>query len=132
MFVTEVDKVKKRHDQKEFDQVLDDFFRTYQDRGMKKWQGFMLSDYTSTVSKIDKKHAQVYEKKKSMSLEAISEILMIAYANHRLVSVQLKQVDINDKFLPDIVGTVDVYQVDHVVISGEWIELEDINHVEIK
>ena len=117
---------------KELDKRVDDFFRTYQDRGMKKWQGFMLSDYTSTVSKIDKKHAQVYEKKKSMSLEAISEILMIAYANHRLVSVQLKQVDINDKFLPDIVGTVDGYQVDHVVIAGEWIELEDINHVEIK
>ena len=66
-----------------------------------------------------------------MSLESISEILMIAYANHRSVSVQLKQVDIDDKFLPDIVGTVDGYQVDHVVIAGEWIELEDINNVEI-
>ena len=116
---------------KESDQKVTDFFRTYQDRGMKKWQGFMLSDYTSTVSKIDKKRAQVYEKKKPMSLESISEILMIAYANHRSVSVQLKQVDIDDKFLPDIVGTVDGYQVDHVVIVGEWIELEDINNVEI-
>jgi len=116
---------------KESDQKVTDFFRTYQDRGMKKWQGFMLSDYTSTVSKIDKKRAQVYEKKKPMSLESISEILMIAYANHRSVSVQLKQVDIDDKFLPDIVGTVDGYQVDHVVIAGEWIELEDINNVEI-
>ena len=117
---------------KEFDKRLDDFFRTYQDRGMKKWQGFMLSDYTSTVSKIDKKRAQVYEKKKTMSLESISEILMIAYANHRSVSVQLKQVDIDDEFLPNIVGTVEGYQVDHVVIAGEWIELENINHVEIK
>lgn len=116
----------------EFDKRLDDFFRTYQDRGMKKWQGFMLSDFTSKVGKIDKKRAQVYEKKKTMSLESISEILMIAYANHRSVSIQLKQVDIDDKFLPDMVGTVDGYQVDHVVIAGEWIELEDINHVEIK
>lgn len=116
----------------EFDKRLDDFFRTYQDRGMKKWQGFMLSDFTSKVGKIDKERAQVYEKKKTMSLESISEILMIAYANHRSVSIQLKQVDIDDKFLPDMVGTVDGYQVDHVVIAGEWIELEDINHVEIK
>ena len=115
----------------EFDKRLDDFFRTYQARGMKKWQGFMLSDFTSKADKIDKERAKVYEKKKPMSLESISEILMIAYANHRLVSVQLKQVDIDDKFLPDIVGTVDGYQVDHVVISGEWIELEDINNVEI-
>ena len=45
--------------------------------------------------------------------------------------MQLKQVDIDDKFLPDIVGTVDGYQVNHVVIDGEWIELEDINNVEI-
>lgn len=116
---------------REFDKRVDDFFRTYQDRGMKKWQGFMLSDFTSKVGKIDKERAQVYEKKKPMSLESISEILMIAYANHRSVSVQLKQVDNDDKFLPDIVGTVDGYQVDHVVISGEWIELEDINNVEI-
>ena len=115
----------------EFDRRLDDFFRTYQDRGMKKWQGFMLSDFTSKVGKIDKERAQVYEKKKTMSLESISEILMIAYANHRSVSVQLKQVDNDDKFLPDIIGTVDGYQVDHVVIAGEWIELEDINNVEI-
>ena len=114
-----------------FDKSLDDFFRTYQDCGMKKWQGFMLSDFTSKADKIDKERAKVYEKKKSMSLEAISEILMIAYANHRLVSVQLKQVDTDDKFLPDIVGTVDGYQVDHVVIAGEWIELEDFNNVEI-
>ncbi|RMC49622.1 PTS transporter subunit EIIC [Lactobacillus sp. ESL0228] len=64
---------------KEFDKRLDDFFRTYQDRGMKKWQGFMLSDFTSKVGKIDKERAQVYEKKKPMSLESISEILMIAY-----------------------------------------------------
>lgn len=116
---------------KEFDKRLDDFFRTYQDRGMKKWQGFMLSDFTSKVGKIDKKRAKVYEKKKPMSLESISEILMIAYANHRSVSVQLKQVDADDKLLPDIVGTVDGYQVNHVVIDGEWIELEDINNVEI-
>ena len=72
----------------EFDKRLDDFFRTYQDRGMKKWQGFMLSDFTSKVGKIDKERAQVYEKKKTMSLESISEILMIAYANHRSVSIQ--------------------------------------------
>lgn len=115
----------------EFDKRLNDFFRTYQDRGMKKWQGFMLSDFTSKVGKIDKERAKTYEKKKPMSLESISEILMIAYANHRSVSVQLKQVDTDDKLLPDIVGTVDGYQVDHVVIAGERIELEDINNVEI-
>ena len=115
-----------------FNDIVNNFFKNYQDRGMKKWQGFMLSDFTSKADKIDKERAKVYEKKKPMSLESISEILMIAYANHRLVSVQLKQVDIDDKFLPDIVGTVDGYQVDHVVIAGEWIELEDINNVEIK
>ena len=131
MFVVEAGKVKKRHDQKEFDQVLDDFFRTYQDRGMKKWQGFMLSDYTSTVSKIDKKRAQVYEKKQPMSQEAISELLLSAYANHHPVSVQLKVIDSEDDFLPNLVGLVQGYQADHIVISDTWVELENINHVEL-
>lgn len=31
--------MRKKYNQKEFDQILDNFFKTYQDRGMKKWQG---------------------------------------------------------------------------------------------
>lgn len=36
---------------KEFDQRVTDFFAHYQDRGMKKWAGFFLSDHTAMINK---------------------------------------------------------------------------------
>lgn len=36
----------------DFDKKVTEFFRTYQDRGMKKWQGFFLSDHTLAIKKI--------------------------------------------------------------------------------
>ncbi len=38
----------------EFDKRVEEFFRTYQDRGMKKWAGFYLSDHTTKINQ-DKK-----------------------------------------------------------------------------
>ena len=34
----------------EFDKRVEEFFRTYQDRGMKKWAGFYLSDHTVKIN----------------------------------------------------------------------------------
>ena len=46
-----------------FDKKVTEFFRTYQDRGMKKWQGFFLSDHTSTLRKDRQQKAMTYPKK---------------------------------------------------------------------
>lgn len=32
------------------DKLIYDFFKNYQDRGMKKWTGFLLSDHTAQIS----------------------------------------------------------------------------------
>ena len=115
----------------DFDKRLDDFFRTYQDRGMKKWQGFMISDLNSAVEKFEKHDYTVYRKKKTMSEEEISELLMIAYSNHLVVSIQLKELDTNAEYSADIVGMVEGYNVDHILIDGRWVDFDSINHVEI-
>ena len=121
--------MKKKFNQKEFDQILDDFFKTYQDRGMKKWQGLMLSDHTAAINRDKQQIAKVYQKKTTMSEEQASELLMTAYANHRQVSVQLKELDIDNRVQPDIIGHVQGYFLDKIVISGSEIELSNINHV---
>ena len=41
----------------EFDKIVEEFFRTYQDRGMKKWAGFYLSDHTAKINR-DKKRRE--------------------------------------------------------------------------
>lgn len=123
--------MKKKFKQKEFDQVLDDFFKTYQDRGMKKWQGFFLSDHTATINKDKAQRAVVYQKKKPMTPEAISELLLKAYANKRQVAVQLNELDEEGKRQPDLVGFVEGYEKDLILIAKTKVSLSNINHVEL-
>lgn len=125
------DIMNKKYNQKEFDQILDNFFKTYQDRGMKKWQGMMLSDHTATINRDNQQRAVVYQKKPTMTEEQSSELLMTAYANHRQVAVQLKELDVEGHIQPDIVGFVEGYHVDEIMISGEWVDLSNINNVDM-
>lgn len=123
--------MRKKYNQKEFDQVLDNFFKTYQDRGMKKWQGMMLSDHTATINRDNQQRAVVYSKKPTMSEEQSSELLMTAYANHRQVAVQLKELDVEGHIQPDIVGFVKGYHIDEIMISENWVDLSNINNVDM-
>lgn len=122
--------MRKKYNQKEFDQILDNFFKTYQDRGMKKWQGLMLSDHTAAINRDNRQRAMVYTKKPTMTEKEVSELLMMAYANHRQVAVQLKQLDVEGHIQPDIDGIVEGYHVDEIMISGEWVDLDNINNVD--
>ncbi len=124
--------MRKKYNQKEFDQVLDNFFKTYQDRGMKKWQGMMLSDHTATINRDNQQRAVVYSKKPTMSEEQSSELLMTAYANHRQVAVQLKELDVEGHIQPDIVGFVEGYHIDEIMISENWVDLSNINKVDMR
>lgn len=117
---------------KEFNNVLNDFFKNYQDRGMKKWQGLMLSDHTAAINRSKLDLDKVYTKKETMTQEEASELLMYAYANHKIVSVQLKELDLNDNLQPDIEGVVQGFNIDDIIVSSTRISLDNINHVEIK
>lgn len=67
-----------------------------------------------------------------MSQKGSSELLMYAYANHKLVSVQLKELDADGNVQPDIEGAVEGYNVDDIIVSGTRINLDNLNHVEIE
>ena len=54
----------------------------------------MLSDHTAAINQDNQQSAVVYCKKTTMSEEQASELLMAAYANHRQVAVQLKELDV--------------------------------------
>lgn len=118
---------------KEFDRKLDNFFRNYQDRGMKKWAGFFLSDHTAKINQSNRQRKMVYSKKPEMSQTEISQILLTAFYKHQLVSLQLKELDQNGNLPANIEGFVDGYtNQDIIVISGIPVPLAEINHVEIK
>ena len=78
---------------KEFDQRVTHFFAHYQDRGMKKWAGFFLSDHTAMINKETRQKS--VPDRAEMSREECGKVLGAAFGNQRPVAVQLKEVDEN-------------------------------------
>lgn len=48
------------------------------------------------------------------------------------MSVQLRELDADDNVQQDIVGVVEGYNIDDIIVSGTKISLDNINHVEIE
>lgn len=115
----------------DFNDKVNNFFKNYQDRGMKKWQGFMLSDHIAALNKDKENNAKVYTEKETMSEVEISQVLLQAFANNKVVAVQLKEKTLDKKIQPDIVGLVKGYDGDKIVIGDNEIELGDINNIQI-
>lgn len=115
-----------------FNDTVNSFFKNYQDRGMKKWQGFMLSDHIATLNRDKEEKAKVYSEKDAMSEVDVSQVLLQAYANNKVVSIQLKEKTLDKKIQPDIVGLVKGYDGDKIVIGDTEVELSNINNIEIR
>ena len=116
----------------DFNDTVNNFFKNYQDRGMKKWQGFMLSDHIAAMNRDKEEQAKVYTEKDKMSEEDISQVLLQAFANNKVVVVQLKEKTLDKKIQPDIVGLVKGYNGDKIVIGDTEVELTNINHIGIR
>ena len=116
----------------DFNDTVNNFFKNYQDRGMKKWQGFMLSDHIATLNRDKEEKAKVYTEKETMSEVEISQVLLQAFANNKVVSVQLKEKTLDKKIQPDFVGLVKGYDQDKIIIGDNKIELSNINNIQIK
>ncbi len=115
-----------------FDKVLDDFFRNYQDRGMKKWAGFFLSDHRVKLNKDEVKRKIVYHKKPEMTADQIGAVLLKAFSQHYAVEVQLKDIDADGQFAPDIVGFVEGYQdAGTINIGHHAVKLDEINNAQL-
>ena len=114
----------------EFDKRVEEFFRTYQDRGMKKWAGFYLSDHTAKINQDNKKRNTIYVRKTPMDQKDIRAMLLKSFGEHRKVSVQLKDLSIDNDLQAYIVGFVEGYQEDTAIISRNLVLIEDINYIE--
>ena len=114
-----------------FNDTVNNFFKNYQDRGMKKWQGFMLSDHIATLNRDKEEKAKIYTEKDNMSETEISQVLLRAFANNKVVSVQLKEKTLDKKIQPDIIGLVKGYKGDKIIIGDNEVDLSNINHIEI-
>ena len=91
----------------------------------------MLSDHIATLNRDKEEKAKVYTEKDTMSETEISQVLLQAFANNKLVSVQIKEKTLDKKIQPDIVGLVKGYEGDKIVIGDTEVELGNINNIQI-
>lgn len=116
---------------KEFDRRVTDFFAHYQDRGMKKWAGFFLSDHTARIKQAAAKSQWTAPERTEMTREECDQVLCLAFSRHQPVTVQLKELDANGARPQEIAGFVAGYTEDQIIIGGQAIDLANLRHVEL-
>ena len=92
----------------------------------------MLSDHIATLNRDKEEKAKVYSEKDTMSEIEISQVLLQAFANNKVVSVQLKEKTLDKKIQPDILGLVKGYNKVKIVIGDTEVELGNINNIQIQ
>lgn len=115
----------------DFDKEVEEFFASYQDRGMVKWAGFYLSDHTQKIEKEAYDNSIVEVRHPQETLELISQKLFESFSQQISVILQLKQIDVRGDFSKSISGVVEGFEDDSIFIKGLSINLEDICNVEI-
>ncbi|MFD1124091.1 hypothetical protein ACFQ22_01775 [Lentilactobacillus raoultii] len=114
--------------------VVNHFFEhDYRDRGMLKWQGFYLSDHTAALNHQRDQQQRIYQRQPQQTLPTISKLLADAYQRHRQVTLQLNEVDLNGRQLPDSQTYIYGYHDDRIVIDDQkLIAINQIRHVTLK
>lgn len=107
----------------------------YKDRGMKKWQGFLLSDHVEAMKK--KKRQESFAHSKTQTKQTLNEVtsyLMKAYAEKKPVSIQMNYLENgqHDRFIS---GFIEGYNHNLIYIRENKkiavVELEDIRYIRI-
>lgn len=112
--------------------LSDPYFREYEDRGIMKWRGLFLSEHTAELDKKEKADEEVL-RLTQQSREEIEHYLERSLKHNKLLSIQLNTLDDLGRTKPDIIGVFRGFvDLDTLLISDEYISLEDIRHVRMK
>lgn len=104
----------------------------YEDRGMLKWlTGFFLSDHTAAMQKDVAERSRVNEQKPQMYSHEIQHVLEHARLKRRPVAIQLEQLDMEGKYLDDVVGMIKGYDELGIYIGDQKVDYDEIRHVEL-
>lgn len=103
----------------------------YQDRGMKKWAGFYLSEHSAIQETEELDRNQQIHQKPQMSEEEINQVLLDATTYQKLVRIQVAEI-INGQYLPDIVGFYRGSAEEGFYIDDSLLRIEEIHHISVE
>lgn len=107
----------------------DYYFEEYQDRKMKKWAGFYLSEHTAMIAKESQK--QPPEKKRQMSWSEIDVVLTQAFQGKLSVAIQKEELDYEGNYSEDVIGIIQGHDELGIYVADQKIGYDEIRHVEI-
>lgn len=112
--------------------VADFFANRYIDRGMRKWQGYYLSDHTAALKKQAQAEHLTYPPLSLQDQAYIRMILLRAYAEGQSVTIQLNLQTPDGQMLPPITGKVGgVTDSDVVHVGDQNISIRMIRHIDL-
>lgn len=114
----------------DFSRLVTSYFKNdYRERGKVKWNGYFLSDHTSSLkSEAHARHQQT-ERLPRMTVEDIKQTLMHALIEYHEVVIQQDMQDENGNLFKNIVGSIDGFSDRGVVIDKEHLLFENIRAV---
>ncbi|MCT8388345.1 hypothetical protein [Leuconostoc lactis] len=114
----------------DFGKLVTSYFKNdYRERGKVKWNGYFLSDHTSSLKVDASERHQQTERLTRMTVEDIKRTLMHALLEYHEVVIQQDVQDETGKLFKNIVGSIDGFSDRGVVIDKEHLFFEDIRGV---
>lgn len=119
-------------DNNDFSQTVTNYFKNdYRERGKIKWNGYFLSDHTSSLKNDSNERHTVTTKLKQMPLNEMKDQLQFALVNYLNVTVQQNYQDASGQMLANITGLVDSLSERKAIVNGEQILFENMRAVKI-
>lgn len=124
-------------DYDDFSTMINNYFQhDYRERGIKKWQGFFLSDHTSALKRFDADNNFDEAPMKQMATNDILRVSMHALANWQFVVMQLNTTTYEhdtQKNIPGMIANIDdraIYITDNKGDTKGYL-LEDIRAIKV-
>ncbi|MDI6650593.1 hypothetical protein [Leuconostoc suionicum] len=113
-----------------FSIIINRYFKNdYRERGKIKWNGYFLSDHTSSLVKEDVQRNQKTQKLPRISLNEAQSILQHSCVNYHIVTVQQNIETYDGYLIPNVTGLVNGFTESGVYINQQFIAFEDIRTV---
>ena len=103
----------------------------FQDRGMLKWGGFLLSEHSARNERESEIRNRFYPPKTLMDEESINMIIQEAVLHKQSVAIQKKSIDINGLHAPDIEGKITGGEDGTLYVGSHTVEYDEIRNIEV-
>ncbi|WP_429949420.1 hypothetical protein [Enterococcus sp. AZ101] len=111
--------------------LSDPYFLQYHDRGMKKWQGFIISEHATSVNEENERVHKIVPQKRKMTFGEIGQILEFAFNNNRQVVIQLEIKDAEGQYFDDTIGFIEGFDELGYIVNDTKVHYDEIRNVEL-